>query len=133
MQTSEMGFFGNIWLRQNTMPTKGMVFAGHKHKFDHVTMLVKGSIKVEVEGCDPTEYVAPTFVIIRKEYIHRITALVDDTAFYCVFAVRDLDGEPIEDMAHEKVDPMFNSAVPKDYWIARDEITAEAARAPISQ
>jgi hypothetical protein len=119
MQTTEMGYFGNIWVRQNTMDTKGMAFAGHKHKFDHVTMLVKGSVKVEVEGHEPKEFVAPTFIVIRKEHIHKITSLTDDVIYYCVFAVRDIDGEPIEDMAGADVDPMFNTAVHPDYWTNR--------------
>jgi quercetin dioxygenase-like cupin family protein len=116
MTGAELGYFGNIWVRQNTIEKTGESFPGHKHKFDHVTLLVKGSIEVEVEGYAPKQFVAPTFVIIRKEHEHKVTSLTDDVIYYCVFALRNLDGEAIEDMAGEQVDPMSAAQVPKDYW-----------------
>ena len=106
MTGSELGFFGNIWVRQNTMEKSGEVFPGHKHHFDHVTLLAKGSIEVEVNGYEPKKFEAPTFVIIRKEHEHKITALTDDVIYYCVFALRNMDGEPVEDLTHEAVDPL---------------------------
>jgi len=116
MTGAELGYFGNIWVRQNTIEKAGESFPGHKHKFDHVTLLAKGSIEVEVEGHAPKQFVAPTFVIIRKEHEHKVTSLTDDVIYYCVFALRNLDGEAIEDIAGEQVDPMSAAPVPKDYW-----------------
>ncbi len=118
---SELGFFGNIWVRQNNMEKKGESFPGHKHKHDHVTLLVKGEIEIEVEGkSKPKQFKAPTFVIIRKEHNHKVTALTDDVMYYCVFALRNLDGEVIEDMVGEEVDPMSARFVPDDYWDKKD-------------
>lgn len=92
----ELGFFGNIWVRSHLMRKAGDTNGnkgGHYHVFDHVTLLVKGSIKVEVEGYEPTRYVAPTFITIKKDKHHLITALEDDTIYYCVFAMRDVNGD----------------------------------------
>lgn len=121
MTGAELGYFGNIWVRQNTIEKAGESFPGHKHKFDHVTLLVKGGIEVEVEGHAPKHFVAPTFVIIRKEHEHKVTSLTDDVIYYCVFALRNLDGEAIEDMAGEQVDPMSASPVPKNYWDKKEQ------------
>lgn len=115
MTGAELGYFGNIWVRQNTIEKAGESFPGHKHKFDHVTLLVKGSIEVEVEGHPAKQFTAPTFVIIRKEHEHKVTSLTDDVIYYCVFALRNLDGEVIEDMAGAEVDPMSAAPVPKDF------------------
>lgn len=116
-KSAELGFFGNIWVRQNTLLKKGDSFPGHKHKFDHVTLLTKGSMSVQIEGHDPKEFVAPTFIVIRKEHNHKITALEDDTMYYCVFALRDLNGEAIQgDIFGQEHDPMSASPVPDDYW-----------------
>ena len=91
---NEMGFYGNIWVRSHTYRKAGDTNGGgHYHRFDHVTLLVSGAIRVEVEGCEPTRFVAPTFVIISKDKKHKITALEDNTVYYCVFALRDVDGE----------------------------------------
>jgi hypothetical protein len=92
----ELGFFGNIWVRQNVMNKAGDFVPGHKHHFDHVSLLTKGSVSVSVEGHEPKEFKAPTFIVIRKDHQHTLTALEDDTHWYCVFALRDLDGEVIE-------------------------------------
>lgn len=93
----EMGFYGNVWVRSHTYRKAGDTNnGGHYHKFDHVTLLVKGSIKVEVEGCEMKRFTAPTFVIIDKNKKHNVTALEDDTVYYCVFALRDIDGQVTE-------------------------------------
>jgi hypothetical protein len=92
-QINEMGYFGNIWVRSHYMKDLGQTNGeGHYHKFDHVSLLVKGSIRLEVEGFKPTRYTAPTFVIIKKEHKHKIIALEDETIYFCVFALRDIDG-----------------------------------------
>jgi quercetin dioxygenase-like cupin family protein len=129
MTGSELGYFGNIWVRQNTIEKSGESFPGHKHKFDHVTLLVRGSIEVQVEGHPAKQFTAPTFVIIRKEFEHKVTSLTDDVIYYCVFALRNLDGEPIEDIAGVEVDPMSASPVPKDFWVTKDLAPLQAAAA----
>jgi hypothetical protein len=89
----EMGYFGNIWVRQHWLAKKGDDNGGgHTHHFDHVTLLAKGSVRVEVEGCEPKVFTAPTFIVIKKEHKHIFTALEDETLYYCVFALRDVDG-----------------------------------------
>jgi len=89
----ELGYFGNIWVRQNLLERAGDTHPGHKHSFDHVSLLVKGKVKVEVKGYPAKEFTAPTFIVIKKEHNHKFTALEDDTLWYCVFALRDIDGE----------------------------------------
>ena len=115
-ESIELGFFGNIWVRQNVMEGAGESFPGHKHKFDNVTLLSKGEIEVEVEGYEPKIFKAPTFVVVRKEHNHKITALTDDVLYYCVFAVRDLDGKPVDEIIADEIDPMSAKSVADDYW-----------------
>jgi hypothetical protein len=88
----ELGYFGNIWVRQNHLPIAGTVAPGHTHEFDHVSLLCKGKVRVTIPGFEPKEFTAPTFIVIKKEYEHQFEALEDDTVWYCVFALRDIDG-----------------------------------------
>lgn len=91
---SEMGYFGNIWVRQHYLANPGQDNGGgHTHHFDHVTLLAKGKVLVEVEGYPAKEFTAPTFIVIKKEHKHKFTALEADTLYYCVFALRDVDGD----------------------------------------
>jgi len=95
--TNQLGFYGNVWVRSHIYRKAGDTNGdGHYHIFNHVSLLVKGSVRVEVEGCEPTRYMAPTFIIIDKDKKHKVTALEDDTIWYCVFALRDVDGDITE-------------------------------------
>ncbi len=90
----QMGYYGNIWVRSHSFMKAGDTNGGgHKHNFDHVTMLAVGSVLVEVEGHEPKEFHAPTFIVIDKDHRHKFTALTDGVVYYCVFAMRDLDGQ----------------------------------------
>ena len=89
----QLGYFGNIWIRQNFIAQAGNASEGHAHHFDHVSLLAAGSVRVEVDGFEPKEFTAPTFIMVKKEYIHKFTALENNTLWYCVYALRDLDGE----------------------------------------
>lgn len=91
---TEIGYYGNIWVRSNYFFKKGQTNGGgHRHKFDHVSLLVKGSVEVEIEGSKPKQFRAPTFIVIDKNMKHKFTALEDDVLWYCVFAMRDVNGE----------------------------------------
>lgn len=92
-----LGFFGNIWVRVHYFKKKGDTNGeGHYHHFDHVTLLTKGSVLVEVEGFEAKKFTSPNFIIIKKDHSHKFTALEDDTTYFCVFALRDINGEVTE-------------------------------------
>jgi len=103
---NQMGYFGNIWVRSHYFKKVGDTNGGgHKHNFDHVTLLAVGSVLVEIEGHEPKQFHAPTFIVIDKDHKHKFTALTDDVVYYCVFAVRDIDGD-VSDIYSEDNSPM---------------------------
>lgn len=80
---------------------KGDVEEGHKHIYDHGTLLSTGSVLVEMlddEGnvLGAKEFVAPTFLFIEKNKNHRLTALEDNTVCACIHALRSVDDELID-------------------------------------
>jgi len=89
----EFGYFGNVWIRKLYFPIKGALHDGHKHDHDHMSFLVKGRVLIEVDGYEPTIFTAPTYITIKAEYGHKITALEDDTLWLCIFALRDEEGD----------------------------------------
>jgi len=80
------GFFGGMFWREHYFYKKGDVHKGHTHELDHATILIKGSLKVNVEGEEPYEVSAPSVIEISREIMHEFTALEDNTIYMCVFA-----------------------------------------------
>lgn len=118
----EHGFVGNVWVRQNWLPRAGDTAGGHAHYHDHVSLLVKGSVEVTVNDNAPKQFHAPTYIVIKKQHRHNIVALEDDTVFYCIFAMRDIDGNVIDIYQDANVpdygdnSPVYTKIAPDDYW-----------------
>ena len=117
----DLGYFGNIWVRQNELQNAGDETSGHYHLFDHVSLLVSGTVEVEVEGNPPRTFTAPTFIVIKKERPHKFKALTDNVTWYCVFAIRDLDGD-VSDIVPETSQPYFINDVHPEYWNKRKKL-----------
>ena len=102
MKYEDYGFVGNIWVRQNYLGKAGDTNGGHAHTHDHISLLTAGSVEVSINEGEPKVFTAPTFIIIKKGLRHKIVALEDKTSYFCVFAMRDIDGDPtdIADEAH---------------------------------
>jgi quercetin dioxygenase-like cupin family protein len=75
---------------------------GHVHNFDHITLLAKGSVVVDVDG-NQSEFLAPSMIFISKGKRHFLIAKEDDTIAYCVHALRT--GEKEEDILDPSMIP----------------------------
>ena len=118
-KSADLGYFGNIWVRQNVLAGVNNSNQGHEHHFDHVSLLVEGVVRVHVDGYPSKEFTAPTFIVVRKEHRHRFECLSERAVWYCVFALRDLDGEPIEDLYGAQHDPLCSQPVHEGFWEAQ--------------
>ncbi len=102
MRHEMLGSYANVWIRQKLFTSVGDTSPAHKHKYDHLSILAKGSIKVTVEGKTKI-FTAPTFIVVRADKAHELEALEEDTLWYCVFASRDINGNVYDP---EKNDPL---------------------------
>ena len=123
---TELGYFGNVWVRQHNLEKVGDTNnGGHVHFFDHVTLLVRGKVRVDVTDTITKEertkdFEGPTFMVIRKDHRHKITALTDDVQYYCVFALRDIDGNVTDSIYSSKNDPTADGTpLDDDYWVKK--------------
>lgn len=94
----QMTCVSNLFMRSMHFKHAGDIEHGHAHIFDHVSLLTAGSAKITVQGVEKT-FTAPHAVFIRKDWMHEIEALEDNTIMICIHALRD--GERVEDI----VDP----------------------------
>lgn len=92
---------GNIFIRPNVLPKKGDKTQGHKHSFDHTTIVFSGS--VHVRGVCPDgriieqDFHAPSHFLVLKDVEHEITALVDGTTYWCFYSHRDPQGNVVQE------------------------------------
>jgi quercetin dioxygenase-like cupin family protein len=96
----QLSLISNVWIKLMTFQNAGDINEGHKHLFDHATLLVKGKVEVDVEG-EKSVFDAPHIIFIIKDRIHTITALEDGTVAACIHAIRD--GDRVDDI----VDPIM--------------------------
>jgi len=92
----------NLWVRMMHFAKAGDHNDAHVHTFDHVTLLSKGSVEVDVEG-NKTVFKAPQMIYIVKGKRHFLTALEDDTVASCIHALRT--GEREEDIMDPSMIP----------------------------
>jgi quercetin dioxygenase-like cupin family protein len=83
-----LGCVANMFVRQMCFKQAGHTEQGHKHSFDHLTLLATGKLLVEV-GEETTVFTAPAMIYINKDITHKLTALEPNTTAYCVHGLRD--------------------------------------------
>jgi hypothetical protein len=88
--TVSIGCVANIYVRQMCFTDVGHTEYGHKHNFDHLTLLAAGKLLVEVDN-HSTVFTAPAMIYINKNINHKLTALEPNTVAYCVHGLRDKD------------------------------------------
>lgn len=93
---------GNIFIRKTMQhATKGERVDGHKHNFDHTTIVFSGGVHVKATLPDGTvkekDFSAPAHFLVRKEVEHEITAIDDDTTFWCVYSHTNPQGKIVQE------------------------------------
>lgn len=122
MKHNLMGCYANVWVRQKIFTKVGEEIGGHKHKYDHLSILAKGEVKLRV-GDEEKIFKAPTFIVIPKDRVHNVTALTDDVLWYCVFAHRDINGEVFDSELNAMPDMSCHDLEPK--LKSLDELTTK--------
>ena len=98
----KIAIIANVWVKLMKFTKIGDFIQGHKHTFNHATLLSYGSVEVEVDGNKST-FIAPAIIYIEKEKIHKITALENNTIVTCIHALRD--GNETDDIISEDMLP----------------------------
>jgi hypothetical protein len=104
-----IGVCANIHTRMLHFAKAGDKIVGHKHTFDHLTLLASGSLRVVVDGKE-SEFKAPHLIWIDKDKVHELTALEDDTVAACINGIRGGDG--VADLIDPSMIPAGGNVVP---------------------
>lgn len=96
---------GNVFIRPQVLEKAGDEVEGHKHNFDHTTIIFRGQVCVKAKRPDGTIIVRNfgegtefgiRHFLVKAEVEHTITALVDDVEFWCVYSHRTPQGDVVQ-------------------------------------
>src|SRR5436309_654435 len=105
-----LSLISNLWIKQLVFKTAGMMALSHAHSFDHQTLLATGRLRVYVDDAHVRDFTAPQIIIVRAGQHHCFVALEDNTAAYCIHAVRI--GERVDDIADPSQEVLLETAQP---------------------
>lgn len=97
---AKMAFVSNLFVRMMHFSKAGDCNEGHVHTYDHITLLSKGSVEVDVEG-NKTIFKAPHMIFITRGKKHFLTALEDDTVASCLHALSPESGVEAQEILLE--------------------------------
>lgn len=90
---AEMVIYGGIFCKLYTVADAGTMIPQHSHRYDHITMLMSGTVHVWYEGCPPTAYTAPAVIRIGAFRKHTFLTMGRDTVLACVHAIEGLEAD----------------------------------------
>ncbi len=74
---------------------------GHTHNFDHLTILLTGSVHVKAVAPDgriiEQDFEAPTDFLIKRDFTHEFTALTPHVTYWCIYAHRNPQGNVVQE------------------------------------
>jgi len=91
--TGLSGVYGNVWVHGHIYKKAGDQMETHTHHHHHQSLIGHGSVMAYIEGQEPQVYHAGQFIPVHKGLEHSFVALEDGTTQFCVWAIRDENGE----------------------------------------
>ena len=119
----------NVYSRLMHFLKKGDIENGHKHTYDHATLVSSGSVLVEVldeftnKPISSKTFTAPNMVFIHKDKIHRLIALEDNTVCSCIHAIRTIDDEIVD--SDFLIDPVWSQEKGEVRGLVREKYNKE--------
>lgn len=103
--STDIRLFDGIFVKSMCIAKAGTFVPQHSHTFDHVSVLVRGRVRVKAGGAtNAVEHSAPCGILIRAGVKHLFESLVDDTIVLCVHDIGAAEGVSIE-AEHHLIEP----------------------------
>lgn len=91
--TSDLVIYAGVVVKTWRVPHAGTVIENHVHTWDHVTLVMSGSVRVFVGGTETGVFTAPAMVKIAANKQHYMTTLADNVTLACIHAVGEAERE----------------------------------------
>jgi quercetin dioxygenase-like cupin family protein len=91
--TTALCLYAGLYCKTWTVADAGTLLPQHAHEHDHITLVVRGAVRVWRGERMDGDYQAPQMVKIPARQFHKFLTLCDDVVLACIHAV-GADGEP---------------------------------------
>jgi len=88
-------FSAGVYAKQMLLPADHFAVS-HAHTYDHLSILAKGRVTVEVQGVE-TQYMAPACITILAGQHHTITAH-ENSVWFCIHATDETDPANVDEV-----------------------------------
>jgi hypothetical protein len=92
-ETISVTIYAGIYYKQYRVPDAGTLIPQHSHRFDHLTALLRGSIRAYRADELLGDYHAPAVVQIPAGVLHTFLTLVPDCALACIHNADHIEGD----------------------------------------
>lgn len=94
--TEALTVFAGIYAKVYTVPDAETLLPQHAHRYDHVTAVTSGAVRVWQDGRLLGDYRAPSLISIPAHMMHSFLTLTPGVGLMCIHNAdhADPDGEP---------------------------------------
>lgn len=93
----EVHLVDDVFVKQMVVAKAGTFIPQHVHKYDHLSMLAVGSVKLWEDGRYTGEVKAPSGIVIKAGVRHMFQTTEDNTIVYCIHNAARADFAAIEE------------------------------------
>jgi quercetin dioxygenase-like cupin family protein len=93
-------FSDGLYAKEMLIP-KGYQAGQHAHKYSHLSILAKGSVKVVTDD-GVQEFTAPACIDI-KAGIHHVIEALEDSAWFCIHATDETDVSKVDEVLIKEI------------------------------
>jgi quercetin dioxygenase-like cupin family protein len=95
--TVDIKLTNDLFIKTMSIAEVGSIIPQHSHKYDHVSLLAVGSVRVQANGDMLGDYHAPVGILIRSGVKHTFLTLTPGVVIACIHALHGTAGIEIEE------------------------------------
>lgn len=99
----EHHFAGGVYAKEVTIMTTDGVMRQHRHHYDHMSILTKGSVYVVTDDQEKKLYNAPAVMTIPAGVNHYIVPVTVPVKWYCIHATDCTDPVTVDSLLSEEI------------------------------
>ena len=94
----EIKLTDDLFIKTATVADAWTIIPTHAHRYDHVTLLAYGSMRVEADGMALGDFTGPVGILIKAGVKHTMTTLTPGVVFACIHALHGTEAVEIDEM-----------------------------------